>query len=42
MENTAISVFKVNWIVSDFIQCSGKVSSLPPENFSGTSLIGVF
>lgn len=32
-ESTAISVFKVDWILTDFAQCCRKVSSLPPEEF---------
>lgn len=34
----AISVCKVDSVLTDFAQCCTNVSSLPPENFSGTGL----
>lgn len=32
-------MFKVDSVLIDFAQCCTKVSSLPPENFSGTALM---
>lgn len=37
-ETTPISVFRGDWILTDFAHCCRKVSSLLPENLSGTGL----